>query len=326
MEKGNIYGDASLVLNVYFKQQFTVTYQPGTHGTFTAQGHSGLSYGDATPGFSGEITGKDGYEFGGWTPAVTDTVTQNAVYVATWNAKGSTNYSVEFYYQNQGAYPAAANSVQQRSGMTDTTAAVTDADKTPAAGYILDTAASNVYEGIVAGNGSLVLRLYFKQQFTVTYEPGTNGTFATQITGGLSYNDKTPAFNGQTTGSGRYVFNGWSPVVAENVTGNAVYVAQWRYISSSSSGGGGGSGGPNYNATGSSDGPGATVTVLPTEVPLANLPETDNGMTVIDDGEVPLAALPKTGNPSGTASWMLLLSSLLLAAYTMLGKKKEEEN
>ena len=68
------------------------------------------------------------------------------------------------------------------------------------------------------------------------------------------------------------------------------------------------------------------MTVLPTEVPLANLPETDNGMTVIDDGEVPLAALPKTGNPSGTASWMLLLSSLLLAAYTMLGKKKEEEN
>lgn len=327
VESGNIAGDGSLVLKVYFKQQFTVTYQPGTHGTFTAQGHSGLSYGDATPGFSGEITGKDGYEFGGWTPAVTDTVTQNAVYVATWNAKGSTNYSVEFYYQNQGAYPATANSVQQRSGRTDTTAAVTDADKTPAAGYILDTAASNVYEGIVAGNGSLVLRLYFKQQFTVTYEPGTNGTFATQITGGLSYNDKTPAFNGQTTGSGRYVFNGWNPVVAENVTGNAVYVAQWRYISSSSSGGGGGSsGGPNYNATGSSDGPGATVTVLPTEVPLANLPETDNGMTVIDDGEVPLAALPKTGNPSGTASWMLLLSSLLLAAYTMLGKKKEEEN
>ncbi|MBS6645589.1 MAG: doubled motif LPXTG anchor domain-containing protein, partial [Clostridiaceae bacterium] len=322
---GMIKGDGSLVLKVYFKQQFTVKYQPGTHGTFTEQTYASLGYGDATPGFNGQITGAAGYEFGGWTPAVTSEVTQDAVYVATWNTKDSTKYTVEFYYQSQGAYPAAASSTQVRSGRTDEKAVVTDADKTPAAGYLLDTAAANVYEGSIAGDGSLVLRLYFKQQFTVTYEPGTRGTFAVQIHNGLSYHDKTPSFNGNTTGSGRYVFNGWDPVVADTVTGNVTYVAQWRYVGTSGGGGGNSGGGPNYNASGSSDGPGATVTVLPTEVPLANAPDTNN-MIVIDDGLVPLAALPKTGDRSGASGWMLILSGLLLSAYTIVTKKKEEEN
>ncbi|MEI3347242.1 MAG: hypothetical protein V8R55_02155 [Dysosmobacter sp.] len=32
----------------------------------------------------------------------------------------------------------------------------------------------------IAGDGSTVLKVYFKLQFTVTYQPGINGTFAGQ--------------------------------------------------------------------------------------------------------------------------------------------------
>ena len=54
-----------------------------------------------------------------------------------------------------------------RGGTTDTACAVTDADKQPSkAGYVFDESAANVLDGTIAGDGSTVLKVYFKQQFT----------------------------------------------------------------------------------------------------------------------------------------------------------------
>ena len=99
------------------------------------------------------------------------------------------NYAVKYYYQSNGAYSATADSTDgSRSGEAGTEAFVTEADKIPTkAGYVFDEAAGNVLSGTIAGDGSLVLKVYFKQQFTVIYNPGSHGTFTVQTTGSLNY-------------------------------------------------------------------------------------------------------------------------------------------
>ena len=95
-------------------------------------------------------------------------------------------------------------------------------------GYVFDEAAKeNVLDGAIAGDGSLVLKAYFKQQFTVAYEPGTQGTFKAQKAEGLDYNSETPGFDGTPTGKPGYDFAGWSPKPVPAVTADTTYTAQW---------------------------------------------------------------------------------------------------
>ena len=65
--------------------------------------------------------------------------------------------------------------------------------------------------------------------YTVTYTDGVENEviFADQMTSGLHAGDPTPAFTGVPVREG-YTFTGWQPAVTETVTGNAVYVAQWK--------------------------------------------------------------------------------------------------
>ena len=91
---------------------------------------------------------------------------ENVLY-AIWTANTDTKYTVEFYYQNtDGSYPQKANeSVVRNDGTTDTTVSVKDSDKLPQDGgkYVFNESnANNVLSGNVAGDGSLVLKLYFK--------------------------------------------------------------------------------------------------------------------------------------------------------------------
>ncbi len=67
--------------------------------------------------------------------------------------------------------------------------------------------------------------------YTVTYMDGVDDevVFEDQSTTNLKKGDKTPAFNGEPVREG-YKFIGWSPVVAETVTGDAVYYAQWEKL------------------------------------------------------------------------------------------------
>lgn len=65
--------------------QYTVTYTDGVDSVivFPDQSTGNLLYGDATPAFAG-VPARDGYDFAGWAPAVSATVTGNATYVAQW--------------------------------------------------------------------------------------------------------------------------------------------------------------------------------------------------------------------------------------------------
>lgn len=184
-------------------------------------------------------TTRDGYTFGGWyaEKALTNKVEQlpenmvagTTYYYAKWTANTDTKYKVEYYYEENGTYPETATSSVDREGTTDTQVSVTEADKTPTQdGYVFDEAEiSNVLSGTVAGDESLVLKVYFKQQFTVNYEKGDHGTFKTQTTTGIDYGTATPAFEGTPAGEAGYSFAGWEPEVADTVTENATYVAQW---------------------------------------------------------------------------------------------------
>uniref|UniRef100_UPI00336C133A doubled motif LPXTG anchor domain-containing protein n=3 Tax=Lachnospiraceae TaxID=186803 RepID=UPI00336C133A len=326
-----IAGEEYLILRVYFKQQFTVTYEPGTYGIgiFDTSVTNELDYGSNTP--VAPITelgtpGTGGYVFAGWEPKVEPTVTKDATYVAQWIPSDSTKYTVEFYYENAGKYPAAPDDISLRAGTTDATGAVTDTDKAAPAGYILDPNAANVFEAKITGDGNMVLRIYFKQQFTVTYNPGEHGSFDAQSNSGLSYGDKTPAFSGQTTANGNYSFNGWDKEIAETVTGNAVYTALWSYNSSTGGGGGGGGGGNPGRVTPSTDGGPGAVTIMPEDVPLAQLPGSPVDPTVIDDGEIPLAALPKTGQSSVKSTLTMMMSGIFLMLTAMSKKRKEEDS
>lgn len=63
--------------------------------------------------------------------------------------------------------------------------------------------------------------------YTVTYTDGIDGedVFKDQVYT-MNSGDKTPAFNGTPTRP-NYVFTGWSPAVADTVTGNVIYTANW---------------------------------------------------------------------------------------------------
>lgn len=66
-------------------------------------------------------------------------------------------------------------------------------------------------------------------KYTVTYTDGVDGeeVFADQVHNDLLSGTATPTFNGTPTRTD-YVFAGWKPAVAEKVTENATYAAQWK--------------------------------------------------------------------------------------------------
>lgn len=70
--------------------------------------------------------------------------------------------------------------------------------------------------GNIAGDGNLILKLYFKQQFTVRYTDGVENEtiFEDKVTSGLNYNDDTPKFGNDPVRIG-YEFMKWTPEVEE---------------------------------------------------------------------------------------------------------------
>ena len=260
---------------------------------------------------------------------------KNTEFTAHFIASDATTYKVEVYYEHEGKYSTVPSKTETLAGTTDTKATVAAETYLPTSGYVFDQNAGNVLEGTIAGDNSLVLKVYYKQVFKVTYAPGDHGSFKSQ-TYTVSYGDQTPEFSGDKTVNGNYRFTGWDKTIESQVTADVVYTALWTYSGggnggggggSSSGGGGGSSSGPRDNGSTPSGGPGTTtVTIDPDAVPLANLPNEDgaDNLLMIDDEDVPLAALPKTGQ-SGTNGLVFFLSSMMLAAFVAVTKKREDD-
>lgn len=221
-----------------FKLNFTVTYTDGvsTSQVFADQTTDGLEYGDDTPSFDGTLV-RDGYNFNGWSPSVTPTVTEDVTYTAQWTVSSpdSAQYTVQFFRESNGIYLSSPSSTDTRTGTIGETVSTTSTDRTPPSGYAYDTSAPNVQSATLQASGT-VLKVYFKQQFTVQYVDGVSGSaFQSQTYSNLDYGDITPQFSG-TPSRTDYIFDGWSPTVKSTVTSNQTYTAQWAIESVDNSG------------------------------------------------------------------------------------------
>ncbi|MCL2862689.1 MAG: InlB B-repeat-containing protein [Methanimicrococcus sp.] len=210
---------------------YTVTYAPGTHGTFSPQDISGIASGSQTPTAPTAI-GEPGYIFNGWSPEIKPTVTENITYTAQW-IEGHLEYTVTYAPGSHGTFPAKVT-----NGLVAGTATPAAPATTGESGYFFNgwspAVKSTVTENITytaqwtdADPAIDFINFILENiNYTVTYAPGSHGTFPAQVTGGLAHGSKTPAAP-TTTGQSGYVFNGWSPAVKSTVTENITYTAQW---------------------------------------------------------------------------------------------------
>ena len=165
----------------------TVTTRPGT--TFSRVGYTFKGW-DTDPKGTGSIAPN--------TQVQVDNNGANVLY-AIWTANTDTKYTVEFYYQNtDGTY--TLNHSDKRTATTDTEVSVTADDKAAKENnkYVFEADnKNNVLSGNVAGDGSLVLKLYFKlntASYTIHhYLNGTTVKVAEDQTGAMTIGEKLTA-------------------------------------------------------------------------------------------------------------------------------------
>jgi len=166
---------------------------------------------------------------------------------------------------------------------------------TPTFGFISggDYAYDPLDDYIVTGkDGVQVGDRWYLDAYTVTYTDGVDGeeVFADQVITARN-GAETPAFDGTPTREG-YTFEGWSPAVAETVTADATYTAQWKVA------------------------PAATPTTAPTATPAPNA-----GASAPAAPTATPAPAPKTGDNTN----LVVLSLLMVAAFigiVVLSKKR----
>lgn len=157
------------------KKRFTVTYKPGEQGTFADNVHADILIHSATPEYSGaegsdgNPAGNKGYTFDGWDKTIKTTVTEDATYEAKWKANTDTKYKVQHYLET--GHKTNEYTLDFTDELTGTTGDMVDAvAKTTYEGYTLDkTVTGTLDSGTIAGDGSLVLKLYYRKNATDSY-------------------------------------------------------------------------------------------------------------------------------------------------------------
>ncbi len=226
-------------------EKVKVTYTSG-YGDNTTLAEYETIKGAYTPTMDADPT-RTGFTFSGWKKVVggdpsgatlssetiaSTALTEDTTYVAQWTAETDTAYTVEYYFENLEDDGFTIDDSQTVNG-SGTTGDKVEAEQKEFAGFTFDAGnEDNVTSGTIAGDGSLVLKLYYvRETYTVTYTDGVDGeeVFADQVTADIKHGAETPTFDGTPSREG-YTFTGWEPEVAETVTGNATYVAQWEEI------------------------------------------------------------------------------------------------
>ncbi|XQS70594.1 InlB B-repeat-containing protein [Gardnerella sp. KA00390] len=226
------------------KAKYKVTYKDGVNGKAFADQVKSIVTGADTPAFTGTPT-RAGYVFDKWSPNPAGTkVTADATYTATWkedkNGDGTPDDQQEHFtvtYKDGVNGKAFADHVI-RDILTGTDTPKFNG-KPSRAGYVFSGWSPDVAEKVTA---NATYKATWKEdknhnnradededKYTVTYVDGVDGQviFPDKVTSGILSGTDTPKFNGTPTREG-YVFAGWSPDVADKVTGNATYVAQWK--------------------------------------------------------------------------------------------------
>ena len=232
------------------EDKYTITYTDGVDGEeiFADQVYTNLLSGDATPEFVGTPT-REGYVFAGWNPEVAETVTDDATYTAVWKEDRNNNgipdededkYTVTYtdgvdgveIFPDQSYTGLLSGDAMPEFVGTPTRENYIFAGWNPAVAATVtgDATYTAVWKEDRNNNG---IPDEDEDKYTVTYTDGVDGEeiFPDQVYTDLLFGDAMPEFVGTPTREG-YVFAGWSPEVAETVTGDVNYVPVWEKVSS----------------------------------------------------------------------------------------------
>ena len=155
---------------------------------------------------------RDGYTFSGWyefenlTGACTAITTPKKYELyGTLTPNTNTVYTVEHYLENlDGSYPTDASYTERLTGTTDTFVTAKAQDHT---GFTYsDSDSKNIKSGYIAGDGTLVLKLYYtRNSYNVNFY--VDGTKADDMTKSVKYQGKVaePTMDIKTG----YAFDGW---------------------------------------------------------------------------------------------------------------------
>ena len=144
------------------------------------------------------------------------------------------------YFQSEEAWRDYQNDHSKTEGRLYSTTALfgstlptADAPTPTRTGYTFKFWSREGQNGDVTGqtvNGwTNLYAVWEKNTYTVTYTDGVNGEAFADQAYTAKYEDATPAFEGTPARKG-FVFDGWTPEVAETVTDNATYTAQWKPV------------------------------------------------------------------------------------------------
>ena len=208
--KGNIAGDGSLVLKLYYtRDKYTIktninnakagtatqtdgTYKYGTEFTLNATINSGYTF---NGWYQGEVlaTAKTEYKF---------IAEKDITLTAQCEANTDTEYKVEYYWENIDDDNYTLFETVNLQGTTDTTAVAEQKS------YAHFTFNFGVAKGNIAGDGSLVLKLYYtRDKYTIkTNINNAKAGTATQTDGTYKYGTE---FALNATINPGYTFNGW---------------------------------------------------------------------------------------------------------------------
>lgn len=167
---------------------------------------------------------KKGYIFKGWSPAVPAFApAADLEFSALWEAATDTLYCMEYYYMDiNGEY--GSPTYKFASGTTGAT--VSEKPKTEK-GYHIDTDKS-ILSGIIASDGSLVLKVYYaRNKYTITFN-GNGGTVNGKSSVSESYYHGAAVASPTDLQKNGYTFSGWDTAVVSPAAADAVYNAQWK--------------------------------------------------------------------------------------------------
>ena len=212
IQSGNIAGNGNLVLKLYYtRNSYTVSY--AYQGTVPAEASTlpqtaSYKYG-ATVTVAANATAP-GYTFSGWSRTDTFTMPAEDVEITGgFTANTNTSYAVEHYWEDLNANTYTLHETETFYGKTDTE--VTASANTYTGFTFNNTVTGTIQSGNIAGNGSLILKLYYtRNSYEVSYAYTTAPVSATLLPADRSYEfEEEVTVEPNATAPG-YTFSGWS--------------------------------------------------------------------------------------------------------------------
>lgn len=164
------------VPGVYREAKYTVTYQPGDHGTLDGAGtdgnvvHSNLKNGDPTPD-APKVNPQYGYYHIGWDPVIVDTVNGSATYTARYEKLNNLSYTIKHYWIGDKTQTIREDIVKSDATLGDTiTVEVNNAAHID--GYtIMPEQSEN--STTITEDSNKVINLYYYKNVTLESNSGT---------------------------------------------------------------------------------------------------------------------------------------------------------